>query len=108
MVIKSAKNTSNVKQSNGNYEVDDIIFASRFVFRTIKSIDKNLRLLYTPGSDSNDWETIPFSPVRDNDEEFDAILIKVEEWIGKIIAFYRSTKKILFKEKRGDAFFKTI
>ena len=107
MGYKSAKNTSNVNQSNGNYEVDDIIFATRFVFRAIKSIDKNLRLLYTPGSESNDWETIPFSPVRDNDEEFDYILIEVEERIGRIIAINDgSTKKILYKEKRGGAFFK--
>ena len=38
--------------SNGNYEVDGIIFASRFVFTTIESIDRNLRFLYTTGSDS--------------------------------------------------------
>ena len=106
MVIESAKNTSNVKQSNGNYEVDDIIFASRFVFRTIKSIDKNLRLLYTPGSDSNDWETINHSSVRDNNEEFDDIIGRVEERIGRILIIDDgSTNKFLYKEKNGGAFF---
>ena len=43
MGFKSAKNTRNVNQSNGKYEVDDIIFPSRFVFSTIESIDRNLR-----------------------------------------------------------------
>ena len=69
----TSANNSNVNHSNGNYEVDGIIFASRFLFTTIKSIDRNLRFLYTPGSDSNDWETINDSPVRDNHEEFNLI-----------------------------------
>ena len=59
--------------SNGNYEVDGIIFASRFVFTTIESIDRNLRFLYTPGSDSNDWETINHSLSRENEASFDFI-----------------------------------
>ena len=51
MGFKSAKNTRNVNNSNGNYEVDGLIFPSRFVFLTIASIDRNLRFLYTPGSE---------------------------------------------------------
>ena len=62
-----------VNHSNGNYEVDGIIFASRFVFTTIESIDRNLRFLYTPGSDSNDWETINHSLSRENEASFDFI-----------------------------------
>ena len=53
MEFKSASNSNNVNHSNGNYEVDGIIFPSRFVFTTIESIDRNLRFLYTPGSASN-------------------------------------------------------
>ena len=106
MGFKSAKNTRNVNQSNGNYEVDGIIFASRFVFTTIESIDRNLRFLYTPGFASNDWETTNYSPVRDNDEEFDAILGRVEERIGRIMAIDDgSTNQFLYKEKLDDAFF---
>ena len=85
MGIKSASKSSNVKHSNGNYEVDGIIFPSRFVFTTIESIDRNLSFLYTPGDASIDFETINHSPVRDNDEEFDAILERVEERIGRIM-----------------------
>ena len=106
MGFKSAKNTRNVNQSNGNYEVDGIIFASRFVFTTIESIDRNLRFLYTPGSASNDWETTNHSPVRDNDEKFDAILARVEERIGRILAIDDgSTNQFLYKEKHGGTFF---
>ena len=105
MGFKSAKNTHNVKHSNGNYEVDGIIFPSSFVFTTIESIDRNLRFLYTPGSASNDFETINHSPVRDNDEEFDAILARVEERI-EIITSIDDTKQFLYKEKGGDFFVK--
>ena len=117
MGFKSTSNSNNVKHSkevedlilsivnhsNGNYEVDGIIFASRFVFTTIESIDRNLRFLYTPGSASNDWETINHSTVRDNDEEFDAILGRVEERIGRIMGI-DDTKQFLYKEKGGDFF----
>ena len=69
---------------NGNCEVDNILFVSGFVFLTIESIDINLRLLYTAGSVSSDWESINYSPVRDNEEEFDAILTRVEDLIDRI------------------------
>ena len=105
MGFTSANNT-NVNQSNGNYEVDGIIFASRFIYRTIKSIDRNLRFLYTPGFDSNDWETINDSPVRDNHEKFNAILDRVDELIDRIENIDGgSTNQFLYKEKRGGAFF---
>ena len=119
MGFKSASNSKNVKHSNenyededlilgikhsnGNYEVDGIIFASRFVFTTIESIDRNLGFLYTAGSASNDWESINHSTVRDNDEEFDAILERVEERIGRITGI-DDTKQFLYKEKGGDFF----
>ena len=99
----------NVNHSNGNYEVDDLIFPTRFVFTTIESIDRNLGFLYTSGSASNDWETINYSPVRDNDEEFDDILARVEERIGRIMAIDDgSTNQFLYKEKRVDAFLKNL
>ena len=105
MVISSAKKTCNATQRQGNYEVDDIIFATKFVYRTIKSIDKNLRLLYTPGSEINDWDTINFSPLRNDEEEFDYVLLKIEERIGRIIAIDDgSTRNFLHKEKRKGAF----
>ena len=106
MGFKSTKNTRNVNQSNGNYEAYGIIFASRFVFKTIESIDRNLRFLYTPGSDSNNWEAINHSLVRDNDGEFDDILRRVEERIGRISAIDDgSINQFLYKEKRDGAFF---
>ena len=105
MGFKSAKNTRNVNQSNGNYEVDGIIFASRFIFTTIESIDRNLRFLYTPGSARNDWETINHSAVRDNDGEFDAFLERVEERIDRVKANSRDINQFLYKEKLDSDFF---
>ena len=104
MGIKSASKSKTVNQSNGNYEVDGIIFASKFVFKTIKSIDRNLRFLYTTIFDEFDCETINHSLVRVDEEEFDAILGRVEERIGRITDFHRSTHQFLYKEKRGDFF----
>ena len=73
-------------------------------FTTIESIDRNLRFLYTPGSASNDFETINHSPVRDNDEEFDAIRSRVEKRIGRIMGI-DDTKQFVYKEKHYNAFF---
>ena len=80
----TSSNNTNVNQSNDDYEVDDIIFLSKFVYKTIKKINKNLQFLYTPGSESNDYETINHSSVRDNPEEFKAILDRVDELINRI------------------------
>ena len=105
MGFTSANNT-NVNQSNENYEVDGIIFASRFICRSIKSIDRNLRFLYTPGSASNDWETINHSITRENEASFVAILDRVDERIDRIENIDDgSTNQFLYKEKRGGAFF---
>ena len=83
MGFKSAKNTSNVNQSNGKYEVDDIIFYSKFVFETIQSIDEYLRSLYTKDSDKDICEIINYT-IRDDEKYFDEILGRVEELIKKI------------------------
>ena len=90
MGFKSSKNTRNVNQSNGRYEVDDLIFYSKFVYENIKSIDEYLRLLYT--IDSN---------VR-NDE----ILGKVEELIKKIKNIDDWLINDLYKEKYVFSFLK--
>ena len=64
MGIKSKKNTRNVNQSNGKYEVDDLIFPSKLTFILIKKIDKYLRLLYTEGTEETDWDSLHHSDVR--------------------------------------------
>ena len=83
MGFKSAKNTRNVNQSNGKYEVDDIIFPSRFVFSIIESIDRNLKFFYSPAPPNKLWPTINYSTVRDDEEEFNCILDRVEERINR-------------------------
>ena len=83
MGFKSAKNIRNVNQSNGKYEVDDLIFPSRFVYSTIKSIDRNLKFFYSPAPPYKFWSTINYSTVRDDEEEFNCILDRVEEQINR-------------------------
>ena len=97
MGYKSSKNTR-----NENYEVDDIIFPSKNTFKLFESLNKNLRLLYTPGDESRDFETINYSEVRDDEEEYDKILAKVEDKIKKIKDFRSS---FLYKENRCGAFY---
>ena len=89
MGFETAKNT---------YEVEGVIFPSKFVYKTIKRINKNLQ------SESNDYETINHSSVRDNPEEFKAILDRVDELINRITDI-DDTKYFINKEKHGDAFF---
>ena len=84
MVGKSEKNNRNVNHSNGNYEVDGLIFPSRFVFSTIASIDRNLKFLYTEGSEDTDYFPIFHSPDRENEKNFAAFLKRVEVLIKRI------------------------
>ena len=95
MVGKSAKksNVSGVK-----YEINNLVFPSRHVFSTIQSIDRNLRFLYSPAPSGRIWPTINYSPTRDDDEEFDAILDRVEERINRI------KKEVKIIEKADAAF----
>ena len=80
MGFKSATNIHNVNQSR-RYEVDNLLFYSRFVYENIKSIDENLKLLYTEESNNSH---LVYSNVRDDEKYFDEILGKVEDCIEKI------------------------
>ena len=104
MGFKSTKNTRNVNQSNGRYEVDDLIFYSKFVYENIKAIDKNLKLIYSIDSTSNRGYK-NHSNVRDDEKYFDEILGKVEECIEKIrfIQDWYCMKYV--KEKKTSYFF---
>ena len=107
MGFKSAtqiRNTRNVNQSNGKYEVDGITFYSKFVYENIKSIDGFLRLLYSSYSVSNS-ETINHSNVRNDEKYFDEILGSVEERIGRIMMIGDWHINDLYKEKYAFSFF---
>ena len=80
MGFKSATNIHNVNQSR-RYEIDNLIFYSKFVYENIKSIDENLKLLYTEESNNSH---LVYSNVRDDEKYFDEILGKVEDCIEKI------------------------
>ena len=98
MGFKSASKSKAVHHSNGNYKVGCLVFPSRFVFSTIESIDRNLRFLYSPAPPNSLWQTINYSTVRDDDEEFDAILDRVEERIN------RFNEKVEIIETDDEAF----
>ena len=66
------------KQSNSSqYQVNNLIFPSVLVYQTIKSIDRDLRILYSPSPHGSLWPTINYSPARDS-VNFDKILDRVE------------------------------
>ena len=81
MGIKSTS-TSTIKSDNVYYKVGKVIFPSRLIYSTIASIDRNLRFLYSPTPPDKIWRTIQYSSARDDSEEFDAILDRVEERIN--------------------------
>ena len=74
---------STTQSNSSQYQVNNLIFPSRHVFSTIESINRNLRFLYSPAPPNSLWSTINYSTVRDNDEEFDSILDRVEERIDR-------------------------
>ena len=90
-----------LSKSNKNYEVDGIIFPTRFVFTNIESIDRNLKFLYTPGTDESDFEPIFHSVVREDASAFSEFLDRVDERIGRIKnTDDGSINQFLYKEKR--------
>ena len=101
MGFKSAKNTHNVKQSNGKYEVDGITFYSKLIYENIKSIDEYLSLLYPTDSVG---ENIIYSNVRNDEKYFDEILGRVEELIQKINKIDDWFINDLYKEKIAFSF----
>ena len=98
MRIRKEIKIRTVKQVNGSYKVNNIIFPSRFVFSTIESIDRNLRFLYSKAPPNSWRDRINYSAVRDNEEEFDAILDRVEERMNRI------NGRIKFEETDDAAF----
>ena len=99
MGFKTTKNNC-----NGRYEVDDIIFYSKFVYENIRSIDKYLKLLYTKDSTSNSGY-INHSNVRDDEKYFDEILGRVEDCIEKIRFIQDWYLYEICEEKKTSYFF---
>ena len=94
-----------LSKSNKNYEVCDIILPTRYVFSTIETIDRNLKFLYASGTAENDFEPIFHSVVREDPDNFNEILDRVDERIDRIENIDDgSINQFLYKEKRGGAF----
>ena len=81
---ENKRQSKNVNKVNGEYKVDNMIFPTRFVYSTIASIDRNLRILYSEVPPSSLWQRMNYSGVRDDKEEFCAILDRVEERTNRI------------------------
>ena len=76
MGIKSAKNTSNYKQSNSNenYTIGGLVFPFYDLYGVLHNINKNLSSFYTETGEENDYEPIFDSYTRSYDfDEFDEI-----------------------------------
>ena len=74
---------STTKSNSSQYQVNNLIFPSRHVFSIIKRINRKLKFFYSPAPPDSWWPTIKYSTVRDNEEEFNAILDIVEKLIDR-------------------------
>ena len=81
---------STTQSNSSQYQVNNLIFPSLLVYQTIKSIDRDLRILYSPAPHGSFWPTINYSPARDS-VRFDQILDRVEIYIDE---FRRKVKII--------------
>ena len=65
------------------YKINDLIFPSRIVYQNIKSIDRNLRFLYSPAPVCSTFRSTNYSLARESTSNFNAILIRVKERINR-------------------------
>ena len=79
MGFKSATKTTVEK-----YEINNLIFSSRLEYQIVESIDRNLRFLYSPPPPNSLWPTINYSLTRENVDNFNTILDRVEERIDRL------------------------
>ena len=75
-----SKTQSNIRK----HKVNNLIFPSRTIFLIIESINRDLNFLYSPTRTNSLCSFICYSPVRDNNEEFNIILDRVEEQMNRI------------------------
>ena len=88
-------------QGKGSYKVGNLIFRSKLQYSLIATIDRNLKLLYSPATTESKRNIINYSPFRDDEECFKAILDRVERCI------FRFGRRVEIEEI-GDADFKIM
>ena len=74
---------SETQSGRRGYRFNNLIFPSKQIYLTIKRINRKLELLYSPAPSGSLWPTISYSSARDDVEEFNAILDKVEKYIDR-------------------------
>ena len=75
------------------HQVNNLIFPSFLVYQTIKSIDRDLRILYSPANPGSLWPTVNYSSARDSvrfDEILDRVEICIDEFQRKIDITHQS------------------
>ena len=74
---------SETQSGRRGYRFNNLIFPSKQIYLTTKRINKKLELLYSPAPSGSLWPTIRYSSARDDEEEFNSILDKVEELLTR-------------------------
>ena len=74
---------SATQSDSKGYRFNNLIFPFKKIYLITKQINRKLELLYSPASSGSLWPTINYSLVRDNEEEFNAILDKVEKYFDR-------------------------
>ena len=74
---------SATQSDSKGYRFNNLIFPFKKIYLITKQINRKLELLYSPAPSGSLWPTINYSLVRDNEEEFNAILDKVEKYFDR-------------------------
>ena len=74
---------SETQSGRRGYRCNNLIFPSKQIYLTIKRINRKLELLYSPAPSGSLLSTIRYSSARDDFEEFNAILDKVEKYFDR-------------------------
>ena len=92
---------SATQRDSKGYRFNNLIFPFKKIYLITKRINRKLELLYSPAPSGSLWPTINYSSVRDNEEEFNTILDKVEKYIDR---FYEEYDKVTIIETDDAAF----
>ena len=74
---------SETQSGRRGYRFNNLIFPSKQIYLTVKKINSKLDLLYSPAPQGSLWPTIRYSSSRDDFEEFNDILDKVEKYFDR-------------------------
>ena len=100
IIIKMGFKTTTQSGRRG-YRFNNLIFPFKKIYLTVKKINSKLELLYSPAPSGSLWPTIRYSSARDDVEEFNAILDKVEKYFDR---FNEDYDEVTIEETDDAAF----